>query len=140
MRSRNSKLVALAIALTLGSGTLVSPGAQAMDRDVRSVLVAGGYGLVTGTVLGLATTPFSHNPRTIFVGSSVGLYMGLALGIYYVVNRDSPDNPLRRGYGLSEGSPEGHLQRLAGVRAPSLWEGASAAHEPAQVSWSFSAF
>jgi hypothetical protein len=69
--------------------------AAAMDRDVRSVLVGGGYGLLGGAVLGLVAYPITQNPRSIAVGTSIGLYLGLALGFYYVWERDNPENPLR---------------------------------------------
>jgi hypothetical protein len=85
--------------MTLGALLLVesmpSP-ASALDRDVKAILVAGEYGILGGTVIGAATLPFSQNLRSVFIGSSVGLYLGLAVGIYYVMERDSPHNPLRR--------------------------------------------
>jgi hypothetical protein len=71
------------------------PAARAMDRDLRAVLVAGGYGVLGGTVLGLASYPLTRDTRSIFIGTSVGLYLGLLVGIYFVIDRDSPGNPLR---------------------------------------------
>jgi hypothetical protein len=68
---------------------------MALDRDTRSVLVAGGYGLLGGTVLGLASYPLTRDPRSIFIGSAVGLYLGILVGIYYDIERDNPQNPLR---------------------------------------------
>ncbi len=72
-----------------------SPPAQAMDRDLHSVIVASEYGLLAGTVIGAASIAFTQDVRSLFVGSSVGLYLGIAVGIYYVLDRDNPNNPLR---------------------------------------------
>lgn len=72
-----------------------SKPALAIDRDVRSVIVAGGYGILGGTILGLASYPLTRDGRSVFIGSSVGLYLGIIAGIYYVMDRDNPENPLR---------------------------------------------
>lgn len=81
-------VVALSIALP-------APSAQALDRDSRTVLKAGTYGILAGTAVGLLTWPVSQTNRSVFIGSSMGLYLGLAVGIYHITHRDDPSNPLR---------------------------------------------
>src|SRR3954469_16001642 len=68
---------------------------MALDRDVRSVLVGGGYGLLGGTLVGLVSYPLTRDARSIFIGSSVGLYLGIMVGAYNAIDRGNPDNPLR---------------------------------------------
>lgn len=93
-RSRTAATLVLVFALAFGPA---APRAAAMDRDVRTVLVAGEYGLLGGTLLGLATVPFNQDSRAIFIGSSVGLYLGLAVGLYYVFQRESANALVRSG-------------------------------------------
>ncbi|OFZ52403.1 MAG: hypothetical protein A2428_12690 [Bdellovibrionales bacterium RIFOXYC1_FULL_54_43] len=69
--------------------------AGAMDRDVRSVLIAGGYGILGGTVLGIAAFPFTRDGRSIAVGTSIGLYLGIAAGFYYISHREELADSLR---------------------------------------------
>lgn len=97
---------ALAIALLMVAGFGFSQKAQAVHRNVRTVMTTGAYGIVGGTLVGLATVPMSKDFRTMFIGSSVGLYLGIAVGIYYILHRDDPTNPLR-----SEGEPRWALER-----------------------------
>ncbi len=86
----------IAVATLMAIACLLSPKpAQAMSRDVKSVIVAGTYGLVGGTAIGLATLPFSQDLRSVFIGSSLGLYLGIAIGFYFITHRDDPSNPLR---------------------------------------------
>src|SRR3954470_6605564 len=82
-------------ALSLMVAAIIPRPVMAIDRDLRSVLIGGGYGLLGGTVLGLASWPLTRDTRSIFIGSSVGLYLGIAVGIYYALERDNPENPLR---------------------------------------------
>jgi hypothetical protein len=79
--------------------------ARAMDKDVRSVLVGGGYGLLGGTLLGLASYPLTRDARSVWIGSSVGLYLGLVVGIYYAIDRNNPENPLKTQ--VSQAEPAG---------------------------------
>ena len=69
---------------------------MAIDRDLRSVLVGGGYGLLGGTLVGLVSYPLTRDARSIFIGSSVGLYLGLVVGAYNAIDRDSPGNVCTR--------------------------------------------
>ncbi len=64
-------------------------------KDVHALIVTGEYGILAGTVLGAATLPFTQNLRSLFIGSSLGLYLGIVVGIYYIANRDNPENPLK---------------------------------------------
>ena len=126
--------------------SLMPVHAQAMDRDVKSVIVAGEYGLVGGTILGLATVPFSQNIRTIFIGSSAGLYLGIAVGFYYITHRDDPDNPFRSNQ--RGGDPmfdehsmradpqtrERELRMQAGVRPAALLQLADEVRPPLTIS------
>lgn len=75
-------------------GAANAPEALALDRDVKTVLIAGGYGLAGGTIVGLATLPIHQDVKGIFVGSSIGLYVGVVVGIFHVFNRKDPQNPL----------------------------------------------
>ena len=103
------------IAVSLGAAT----PARAMDRDVRAVLVAGGYGLLAGTALGLVSYPLTRDTRSIFIGTSVGLYLGLIAGIYYINNRDDPGNPLRSyELDLKPGTGLASVAHLPGGAAP----------------------
>ena len=61
---------------------LFQPRAQALDKNVRTVLVSGLYGAAAGTALGLVTYPFNHRLKTVFIGTSVGLYIGILMGFY----------------------------------------------------------
>lgn len=82
--------------LAIAGCLLIYPhSARALNRDVKAVIITGGYGILGGTVLGLASVPFTRDARSIFIGSSVGLYLGIAVGVFYVMHRDDPDNPLR---------------------------------------------
>src|SRR5579885_1112657 len=82
-------------ASVLALAFLVPRPAGAIDRDLRSVLVGGGYGLLGGTALGLASYPLTRDARSIWIGSSVGLYLGIVIGVYNAIARDDPGNPLR---------------------------------------------
>src|SRR5690606_28800996 len=73
---------------------LIPCQSYALSRDVKSVFVAGAYGALGGTVLGLAAYPSTQEARSIFMGTSIGLYLGLVVGIYFIANRNNPDNPL----------------------------------------------
>ncbi len=88
------RLTSFLLALSLVLGSFVPRRAQAMDRDLRSILVGGGYGLLGGTALGLASYPLTRDTRSIWIGSSVGLYLGLVIGIYNAISREDPGNPL----------------------------------------------
>lgn len=68
--------------------------AHAIDRDLNSIIITSEYGMLAGTVVGCATLPFTQDARAIFIGTSAGLYLGIAVGIYFVLNRNNPDNPL----------------------------------------------
>jgi hypothetical protein len=93
------RALALGMGACLMTAVLAVPKpAQAIDRDVKAVLVASEYGMLGGTVLGLAALPFSQDIRNVFIGTSVGLYLGIAVGIYYVYNRYEEENPLRPRY------------------------------------------
>ncbi len=70
-----------------------APKAYALDRDVKAILITSTYGMVAGTALGLAAFPMTKSTRMILVGSSIGLYLGIAVGVYFIQNRNSPDNP-----------------------------------------------
>lgn len=83
------------LAIGIAFGIIGVPNhSQAMSRNVKSVFVAGAYGALGGTVLGLAAYPATQEARSIFMGTSIGLYLGIAVGIYFIANRNSPDNPL----------------------------------------------
>lgn len=69
---------------------------HAIDRDTRSVIVAGVYGIGLGTAAGLASYPIHKSGRAIFMGTSIGLYLGIAAGIYHVTHRYDPGNPFGR--------------------------------------------
>lgn len=78
--------------------TITNPWTQtadAMDRDVRSVLITSSYGALAGTAVGLLTFPLSRSVKGIFTGSSLGLYLGIAVGLYHVTHRYDPENPMR---------------------------------------------
>jgi hypothetical protein len=100
------KLRALICALLLALATAVPRPALALDRDFKSVLVGGGYGLLGGTVLGLASYPLTRDARSIFIGSAVGLYLGIIVGIYNVVDRDNPENPLKANLSPLDTGPQ----------------------------------
>jgi len=87
----NARLLFLSTLLTLAPTST-----RAMDRDVRAVLITSEYGLIAGTVVGAATLPFTQDIRGLFIGSSAGLYLGIAVGLYYVLDRENPENPLRQ--------------------------------------------
>ncbi len=67
----------LLIALVAALGLSQSRPALAIDRDVRSVIIAGGYGILGGTVLGAASYPLTRDLRSVFLGTSIGLYLGI---------------------------------------------------------------
>ncbi|HLE00907.1 MAG TPA: hypothetical protein VJB59_11640 [Bdellovibrionota bacterium] len=90
---RRAFLISL-VSLVLANA-LLPVQARAIDRDVRSVLVAGGYGILGGTVLGLAAFPFTRDGRSIAVGTSIGLYLGIAAGFYYISHREELGDSLR---------------------------------------------
>ena len=134
------KAWSLVAALALVSGVFILPSsrAQAMDHDVKAVLVVSAYGLVGGTVLGLAALPFNQDIRTVFIGSSLGLYLGIAVGIYYVYDRYDQDNPLRTKAadsqsGSGDSGADGRLRLLASARAVSGFELSGAARAPLHI-------
>lgn len=95
-----ARFMLFALVLSVGlSVTIGAPRAQALERDSRTMLKAGGYGLLAGTAVGLLTWPVSKTSRSVFIGSSIGLYLGLAVGIYHITHRDDPSNPLRADSG-----------------------------------------
>ena len=53
--------------------------------------------MLFGTLGGALSYGFTQDWRTIFQGTSVGLYLGIAVGIYYSLEHDNPENPLRGG-------------------------------------------
>lgn len=109
--------------------------AWALDRDVRRVLVAGGYGMAAGTVLGALSVPFTQNVRTMFVGTSLGLYLGLVVGVYYVLDQDNPLR-LRPGDRQSGGDlkfTDKELRLVASVRAPHQMETRAAGDQLTRV-------
>lgn len=71
---------------------------HAVSRDVKTVLAAGGWGILGGTVLGLISIPFTGNFKGVFMGTSIGLYLGIAGGFYHLAHQDDPTNPLRAGF------------------------------------------
>lgn len=83
--------------MTLNAAFLYTKPTYAMDRDVRTVLVAAAYGLMAGTALGIVSLPLTQDSRGIFLGSSMGLYLGTAVGFYHVGSREDAENPLRQG-------------------------------------------
>src|SRR3954466_11452280 len=83
------------LAFGLTTAMITPQPVMALDRNVRSVLVGGGYGLLGGTLVGLLSYPLTRDARSIFIGSSVGLYLGIIVGVYNASERDNPDNPLR---------------------------------------------
>jgi hypothetical protein len=117
---RLSRSATIGLILTALSATALVPArAWALDREVKSVLVAGGYGMVLGTMAGALSVPFTRNARTMFVGTSLGLYLGLVIGIYYVLDKD---NPLRLKPGERQGGSDPRLldqelRSVASVRA-----------------------
>ena len=80
--------------LLIAGFALSASDAKALNRDVRAVFITSTYGLVAGTIVGAAIAPINKDARSIFIGSSVGLYLGIATGVYYILNRDDPENPL----------------------------------------------
>jgi hypothetical protein len=111
---RISLFVMLVGCLTFQSAT----SAHAMDKDVRTVLIASGYGAVGGAVVGLVAWPLSERAESIWIGSLVGLTLGVAVGIFHIGHRDDPQNPLN-----SDGSPQSDLfwnssSSLAAMTAP----------------------
>ena len=88
------RLRKLLLALSLATAMITPRPVMAIDRDVKSVLVGGGYGLLGGTVIGLLSYPLTRDSRSIFIGSSVGLYLGIVVGAYNAIDRDNPSNPL----------------------------------------------
>lgn len=84
------------IALLLSMAILLMPVRSfAVDRDVRAVLTTSAYGAAAGTALGLVSWPLTGKAKNIFLGSAIGLVLGVVAGIYFISNRDDPDNPLR---------------------------------------------
>ena len=82
--------IVLVAGLTFALGLAVpARRAQAMDHDVRFVMVTSVYGLAAGTLLGLASLPFTQKARSIFIGSSVGLYVGAAIGMLILSTPES---------------------------------------------------
>src|SRR5262249_6237596 len=69
--------------------------AHALDKNIKTVFIAGGYGLLAGTAVGLITLPLTQGIWALFIGSSVGLYLGIVIGVFHVLNRENPQNPLR---------------------------------------------
>lgn len=67
--------------------------AYAIGHDVRTVIVAGEYGILGGTILGVASLPFTQDARSIFIGSSIGLYLGIVVGVMYAFNRYQDEGP-----------------------------------------------
>jgi|GEM_PF-3432389 len=107
----------LLIASIFAAGTaLQSRCAYAINRDVHSVIVASEYGLLAGTVVGAAAIAFTQDIRSLFIGSSMGLYLGIAVGVYYIIDRDNPDNPLRYRQ-TQNASPQNEKPQLAPVAA-----------------------
>jgi hypothetical protein len=135
----STKTVIVSALLAFGLAQAASRPAQAMSSNVRSVLVAGGYGMLAGTALGAATVPFSRDLRTLFIGTSMGLYFGLALGIYYVAFRDDARRVMDSAAADAPGSPErperperneARLRELAWARSPGGFEQAAALGGP----------
>jgi hypothetical protein len=117
----------------MGAG---SRQAEAIDRDVKAVMVVSTYGLLGGTVLGLAALPFNQDIRTVFIGSSLGLYLGIAIGIYYVYDRYDQNNPLRMRPGdrsRENGAVDRDLRSLASTRSLTGFEASPVAREPLRV-------
>jgi hypothetical protein len=88
------KVFALALAMVTAIQVSMPRNAHALSADTRSILVGGTYGVLGGAALGLISWPLTQNPRSIALGASIGLYLGLIAGIYYIHNRDNPQNPL----------------------------------------------
>lgn len=126
----------IGLLLVATSLSLMIPArAEAMDRDLRSVLVAGGYGMVAGTVAGALTLPITQNARTMFVGTSLGLYLGIVVGIYYVLDKDNPLR-LRPEERPSRGElrfTDQELRAVASNRVPHLIETRAAADQLTRV-------
>ncbi len=85
--------VLVCVFLLLGSA-VASKKANALDRDVRAVMLISVYGMAGGTALGLISLPSHQSLRGVFMGTSVGLYVGILIGLYFIHNRDDPQNPL----------------------------------------------
>jgi hypothetical protein len=85
---------------TLGTSTQT---AYAMDRDVKTLIKAGGYGAIGGALVGLATLPLTRDIRSIFMGSSIGLYLGIAAGVLYIQNRNESLHAPTQSSNLSKG-------------------------------------
>jgi hypothetical protein len=85
----------LLVAFSLTLALAVPRQVMALDRDAKSVITGGAYGLLGGTVVGLLSYPLTRDARSIAIGSSVGLYLGIVVGAYNAIDRDSPGNPLK---------------------------------------------
>lgn len=124
------------LALFAVSAGVGSRHAQAIDRDVKAVLVVSTYGLLGGTVLGLAALPFNQDIRTVFIGASLGLYLGIVIGIYYVYDRYDQNNPLRMKPGdrsRENGAVDRDLRSLASTRLLTGFESSPVARETLRV-------
>jgi len=96
LRQKLSSRVMIALLVAGLSVSVATKPAYAMDRDVKTVIKYGGYGILVGTGVGLITWPFTQDLRAVFMGTSIGLYLGIAIGIYQVFNRENPQNPLNQ--------------------------------------------
>lgn len=77
---------------------LFSTQSFALSKDVKTVLIASGWGILGGTAMGLLSLPFTQSFKSVFMGSSIGLYLGIAGGFYHISHTDDPTNPLRAGF------------------------------------------
>ena len=55
-----------------------------VNPRIKTLTVAGVYGVVGGALLGLASLSFGTKARSPFIGASLGLYAGLLFGSYVV--------------------------------------------------------
>jgi hypothetical protein len=69
---------------------------RGIKANVGTVITGGAYGFLAGTVSGLVVWPIYQSDRAIAVAAVIGMYLGFVVGIYYISNRDDPQNPLRR--------------------------------------------
>ncbi len=94
-----------------------------LDRNVKYVFIASGWGTLAGTFVGGVTMLVgSQQAKTMFLGSSVGLYLGIVVGVFYAIYRNDPQNPLRPKYPDKYGGQSG--LSLPITRPPALvtWE------------------
>lgn len=92
MRTRFLAAVLIA-ALHLVPAAVMADEEKLDSRDLRDVLVLGGYGAAAGAGAGMVLWPLTGRPSSLVTGAGTGFILGVLVGVYHVTHRDDPTNP-----------------------------------------------